>query len=310
MEKAVKNNEALNRLFGKAKSLDVEPVPSISGPMGLRELPIDMLTDMDQPFRIYAPAELEAMRQSVIAHGIIQRIIVRPHDGKYQIISGRHRRTAAKLAGYVTVPCEVRELTDDEALLQMLETNLRQREKLLPSEKAWAYRQHLEAANRQGMRTDLTQSHCETRLRSDEQLGIEAGESRATIQRYVRLTYLLPALLECVDEGRLGLTVGESLSHLSQENQAAVYQFFFIDYPMYISQSLADNIRHAGEEDEPLTATALIALTAAPPGTKALRRISIPVKPLRQFFPPEATQEHIVETIEIALADYFKPRKS
>ena len=158
-------SDALDRLFfGSSPGPDAEPDREEVKPPQLnlttaecREIAIDRLVDMDQPFRLYGEEAMEAMRQSVSAHGVLQRLIVRPYlDGKYQIISGRNRRTAARLAGYTTVPCEVRELNDDEAELQMLETNLRQRENLLPSEKAWAYRRRLEALKRQGRRAEVT----------------------------------------------------------------------------------------------------------------------------------------------------------
>lgn len=305
------NKEALDRLFQDPvnfqSTLGADVVPakaSIDTPF--RELSIDLLTDLEQPFRLYSAAELDALRQSVHSCGVIQRILVRPYEGGYQIISGRHRRTAARLAGYQTVPCEIRNLSDDDAVLQMIETNLQQRSRLLPSEKAWAYRLRLEAMNRQGRRTDLTLPHDAAKSRSDDEIGKEQGISGDTVQRHVRLTYLLPEFLACVDEERMGLTIGETLSFLSQENQAAVYRYFYQKNPTYISQTLAAEIRAAGEREH-LTEPILAAL-ADPPDGAPLRAVSLPAKPLRKYFKPGDSREYIVKTVEQALEAFFRPR--
>lgn len=292
----------------KATSPAQEPAADpVAGQCQLRELPIAALTDFPHhPFKAYTAEKMESLQESISRHGVIVRLLVRPlEDGVYQIVAGHNRRTAARAAGYVTVPCEVRTLTDDEAQVQMIETNLQQREKLLPSEKAWAYRLYLEAENRQGLRTDLTPG--QNGQKSRDTLAAASDDSSRQIQRFVRLTYLLPSLLECVDVGRLGLMAGETLSYLTEENQSTVYHFFFVDHPMYFSEAMANTLREAGGQS--ITEAFLQAMITAPPGMKALRRISLPVKPLRKFFVPEATPEYIAETIEKALVAYFKPLK-
>lgn len=162
-----KSNDALDRLF--AGTLDIpgqkpatETAQQPVAGDALRELPVDLLHDFatgmeKQPFRPYSPEDLEALRQDIVAHGIIQPLIVRPAGQyRYEIIAGHNRRTAANAAGYTVVPCLVRNLSDDEAIMQMISTNLQQRKNLLPSEKAFAYKMQLAAMNRQGMRADLT----------------------------------------------------------------------------------------------------------------------------------------------------------
>ncbi|MEM5819080.1 MAG: ParB N-terminal domain-containing protein, partial [Desulfitobacterium hafniense] len=221
-------NEAIDRLFRGIGTQEAEepvlppPKLDLSG-ADCRELPIDMLVDMEQPFRLYGDEAMEAMRQSISAHGVLQRLIVRPYlDGKYQIISGRNRRTAARLAGFTTVPCEILELNDDEAELRMLETNLRQRETLLPSEKAWAFRKRLEAQKRQGRKTEGTSRQIVGKLETADMIGQETDESGRTIQRFVRLSYLIQPLLDAVDANKLNFGSGVSLSFLSEENQKEV----------------------------------------------------------------------------------------
>lgn len=261
---------------------------------------------MEQPFHLYGPEELEAMRQSISTHGVIQRLIVRPYgEGLYQIISGRNRRTAAKMAGYTAVPCEIRALDDDEAEMQMLETNLNQRKSILLSEKAWAYRKRLEAMNRQGMRTDLTFVHDEQKLNSNpsrDVLAQSVPDSSAQIHRYIRLTYLIPELLSHADQKDLALLAGEALSFLDTESQRAVYRYFFEEHPQPINKRLADRLRAAGEH-EVLTEERILTLLGEANKPKMVRNVS--VKPFRKYFPRNAPQSTIEKTIAAALKMYF-----
>lgn len=297
----------------------VETTTEVDAPLAvgkqdeLRELPVDALDEMEQPFRLYSDEAMEDMRQSIVAHGIIQRIIVRPSPdtpGRWQIISGRNRRRAAKLAGYTMVPCEIRNLTDDEAKLQMVETNLRQREELLPSEKAWAYRIRLEALVHQGKRTS---PQIAAKLRSDDAIGGESGKSGDTIHRYIRLTYLIQDLLDAVDDKTLGLSAGYDLSFLCLEDQESVYQYFFVNNKFVnnkksISGALSKILREKGET-VPLTVERIQAILAPSPAPIKLKKVSVPMKPLRKFFPAEATQKEIEEKIVEIVTAYFSGQK-
>lgn len=298
---------ALFRPKGVETAAEVD-VPSAVGKQDeLRELPVDALDEMEQPFRLYSDDAMEEMRKSIVAHGIIQRIIVRPSPdtpGRWQIISGRNRRRGAKLAGYTMVPCEIRNLTDDEAKLQMVETNLRQREELLPSEKAWAYRIRLEALAHQGKRTS---DQIGQKL-SVEAVADDTGDSKTQVQRYIRLTYLIQDLLDAVDDKSLGVSAGYDLSFLSLESQDAVYQYFFVNNKKTISGTLAGILREKGEK-APLTIERIEALLAPSSAPKKLKKVSVPMKPLRKFFPVEATQKEIEEKIVEIVTAYFSEQK-
>ncbi len=313
-----KSNDALDRLF--AGTLDIpgeesyakhttETTQQPAAGDALRELPIDLLQDFatgmeKQPFRPYSPEDLEALRQDIVGHGIIQPLIVRPvGQYRYEIIAGHNRRTAARAAGYTVVPCLVRNLSDDEAIMQMISTNLQQRKNLLPSEKAFAYKIQLNAMKRQGLRTDLTLPQDAAKCRSDDKLAAEQGVSGDTVQRYIRLTYLTPALLQAVDEKKLGLTIGATLSFLSRKNQQIVENFCFQEHSVYISQELADRLREAESGGAEFTPEMLEELVQ--PSGKNLRKVTLPYKTVRRYFTEEATQAEIETTVQQALKLYF-----
>lgn len=184
------------------------------------DIPLSELhTFKNHPFRVEENDELREMARSILDHGVVTPAIARPRpEGGYELLSGHRRKAACQLAGLETLPTVVRELDDDAATIVMVDSN-QQRENLLPSEKAFAYQMKLEAMNRQGKRTDLTSTQVGSRLRSNEQMGEEVGESRETIRRYIRLTFLLPELLKMVDEGRIAMTPAVELSYLPKKMQ-------------------------------------------------------------------------------------------
>lgn len=259
-----------------------------------RDIPADQMEEMEQPFRINDDY-VQEMQESIIEQGVIQRIIVRPHPdktGMYQIIDGRHRRRGAIQAGYTLLPCEIRQLDDDQAVLTVIETTLRQRPKLLPSEKAKAYRKQLEVLSHQGKRTSA---------QSEQKLSIEAvaegtDDSRANVQRYIRLTYLIPELLDAVDAGKLGFGVGVTLSYLSKVNQESVYDYF-LGNNIAITGTLADTLRAQDEKGVGLTPDKLREITAPAVAPKKLRKVSVPMKSLRKYFRDDATEKEIQEEI-------------
>ena len=236
--------------------------------------------------------------------------MVRPIGAyRYEIISGHNRRTAAKEAGYTEVPCIIRQMSDDEAILQMCSTNLQQRKNLLPSEKAFAYRMQLEAMKRQGQRTDLTSVQDGQKLKgsvSRELLAENSSDSSVQIQRYIRLTYLIPELLKAVDEKTLGLTIGATLSFLSLQHQAAVENFCFQQHSVYINQELANRLRQAEEDGEAFTEETLQRLVQ--PGGRNLRSVSLPSEDVQRYFPEGTSQTKIRRTIQAALQLYFEQK--
>ena len=185
----------------------------------ITELPVELLIPFtEHPFRPYSGEQLWELVRSIEENGVLTPILVRPSkDGqRYEIISGHNRVNAARRAGLKTVPATVRELDDDAATLAMVESNLRQREQLLPSEKAFAYKMQMDALKHQGK---AASSQLETKLRSDEVIAQSSKESRATVQRFIRLTNLITPLLNMVDEKRMAMGPAVELSYLSREDQ-------------------------------------------------------------------------------------------
>ncbi len=171
------------------------------------------------PFRVVDDEEMQKTVDSVKEYGVLTPTIVRPDpEGGYEMISGHRRMRASELAGLTELPAIVREMDDDEAIIFMVDSNL-QRETILPSEKAWAYRMKMEAIKHQGARRDLTSSQIGTKLRADEMVAREAGESRNQVQRYIRLTELQPEILEMVDNKQIALNPAVELSYLKPEEQ-------------------------------------------------------------------------------------------
>ena len=184
------------------------------------DLPLDQIDDFpDHPFQVRMDEDMDQLVQSIKERGLITPITVRPkEDGRYEIVSGHRRKTACELAGLPTIKAEIREMTRDEAIILMVESNL-QRSVILPSEKAFSYKMRLEAMKRQGQRTDLTSSPVETKLRSTEQIAQTVSDSRAQIDRYIRLTELVPELLQMVDEGKIAMRPAVEISYLTKKEQ-------------------------------------------------------------------------------------------
>ena len=186
----------------------------------IREIPISEIDEFpDHPFKVLMNEDMEQLVESVSRSGVMTPATVRQkEDGRYELISGHRRKKACELAGLETLKCEVKELTHDEAIIVMIESNL-QRSVILPSEKAFAYKMRLEAMKRQGERSDLTSSPLGTKLRSDAELAEKVGESRNQIQRYIRLTELVPEILQMVDERQIAFRPAVEISYLSEEQQ-------------------------------------------------------------------------------------------
>ena len=180
----------------------------------------------DHPYQVLDNEEMNSLIESVQQQGIMTPLIVRPLEDttdEYEIISGHRRFRAAQKAGLAEVPAFIRPVSRDEAAIMVVDSNLH-REHLLPSEKAFAYRLKLEAVNRQGKRTDLTSSQIATKFDSATEIGKQANESRDTVYRYIRLTNLIPELLELMDEGKIAFSVGVELSYLPSEIQQDLFE--------------------------------------------------------------------------------------
>ena len=185
--------------------------------------PADISDFPNHPFKIRQDEAMAEMVDSVKQYGVLVPALVRPKaDGGYEMVAGHRRKCAATLAGITEMPCIVRNLTDDEATIIMVDSNL-QRETILPSEKAFAYKMKLEAIKRQGQRSDLTSRPVDTKSRSDEQLAKDSPDSARQIQRYIRLTELIPPVLDMVDSGKIAFRPAVELSYLSKEQQQSLY---------------------------------------------------------------------------------------
>ena len=204
----------LDDLFTTQEQRDDEKLSKI------KDIPLSEIDDFpNHPFKVRDDEDMLQLIESVKERGVITPATVRKkEDGRYELISGHRRKRACELAGFETLRCEVVDLSRDEATILMVESNY-QRSQILPSEKAYAYKMRLEAMSRQGQRTDLTSTPVESKFRSNETLGQEIGESREQIRRYIRLTELVPELLEFVDEGRIKMRPAVELSYLDEDCQ-------------------------------------------------------------------------------------------
>ena len=187
----------------------------------VQQIPIDALHPfINHPFKVLDDEAMTRTVESIAQYGVLAPLIARPSpDGDgYEIISGHRRQYAAKLAGLDTLPVIVRNMDDNAAVLLMVDSNL-QREHILPSERAFAYKMKLEALKNQGARSDLTSGQIGPKLRSDEQVALDAGESRKQVQRFIRLTNLIPELLDMVDEKKIAFNPAVELSYLDESQQ-------------------------------------------------------------------------------------------
>lgn len=185
--------------------------------------PADISDFPNHPFKVKQDEAMAEMVDSVKQYGVLVPALVRPKaDGGYEMVAGHRRKCAATLAGITEMPCIVRNLTDDEATIIMVDSNL-QRETILPSEKAFAYKMKLEAMKRQGQRSDLTSTPLVSKSRSNEELGQKNGDSREQVRRFIRLTELIPSVLDMVDSGKIAFRPAVELSYLSKEQQQSLY---------------------------------------------------------------------------------------
>ena len=292
-----------DELFSSQKERDEEKLAKI------REIPLSEIDDFpDHPFGVREDEDMEQLVESIKRNGVMTAAVVRPKDdGRYELISGHRRKRACELAGIDTLPCDVKELDRDEAVIMMVESNL-QRSTILPSEKAFAYRMRLEAMKRQGQRTDLTSSPVATKLsggRSNEELGEQVGESKDQVRRYIRLTYLIPPLLDLVDDGRMKMRPAVELSYLSPEEQVALKKEIE-ETDATPSHAQAITMRELSEKDG-LTAREISKILSEEKPNQR-EQFRMPRERISKFFPRDATPKQIEETIIRALELYERHR--
>ena len=268
----------------------------------VQDIPISQISDFpEHPFKVKQDEAMLEMAESVRQYGVLVPGLVRQlEDGSYQMVSGHRRKLASELAGRDTIPCIVRDLTDDEAVIIMVDSNL-QRERVLPSEKAFAYKMKLDAMRRQGQRTDLTSRPMVEKLESVEKMGRDTGESGRQIQRYIRLTNLIPEILDMVDDGRIAFRPAVELSYLTEQEQSALYDTMGRED---CTPSLAQAIKmKAFSRDGKLT-DAVIRSIMAEEKPNQKEQFRIPKERISKYFAPGTPAQKIEDTIIKALELY------
>lgn len=275
------------------------------------DLPLDQIGDFpNHPFKVQQDDAMMEMMKSVQLHGVLVPGLVRQlADGSYQMVSGHRRKLASRLAGLDTLPCIVRDLTDDEAIIVMVDSNL-QREKVLPSEKAFAYRMKLEAMRRQGKRTDLTSTPVVEKLKGKDALssaiiGKAAGDSYEQVRRYIRLTYLLPEILAMVDDSKIAFRPAVELSYLAEKEQRILYDAMgHAD----CTPSLAQAIKMKSFSREGKLSEAVIRSIMAEEKPNQKEQFRIPKERISKYFKPGTPARTMEDTIIKAL-DYYRKRQ-
>lgn len=253
------------------------------------------------PFRVSDDEEMARLAESVASNGILVPLTVRPLGaGRYGLVSGHRRKRAAELAGLAEVPCVVRGLGDDEATIAMVDSNM-QRETILPSERAFAYSMRLEAMKRQGQRTDLTCARFAHKLdgrRSRDILAEELGVSKDKVQRYIRLTFLVPELLRLVDEGRMKLFPAVEISYLPRSEQEQLHDAM---EAQACTPSHAQAIKMRRYSKEGALTRALVRSIMEEEKPNQVEQFKIPKRSIERFFEPKATRDEIESRIVRAL---------
>ena len=280
------------------------------------DLPIAEISDFpDHPFKVRMDESMTEMVESVKERGVLSPVLVRPMpDGGYQMVSGHRRKFASELAELPTVPCIVRELTDDEAIIIMVDSNL-QRERVLPSEKAFAYKMKLDAMKRQGERVDLTSTPAVSKLRSNEVVGAQGGESREQVRRYIRLTNLVPELLDMVDNTALkekgtlqmALRPAVELSYLPENEQNALLEVMESE-DCTPSHAQAIKIRDFSEKGKLNPNVILSIMQEEKPNQ--VEQFKMPRNRIDKFFPAGTPTQKIEDTIVKALEMYRKRERA
>ena len=246
------------------------------------------------PFKVQNNEEMQRMIESIRKVGAITPALARPlPDGGYELISGHRRLAACQVLGVETMPVIVRELSDDEAVIAMVDANL-QRETILPSEKAFAYKMKSEAMKRQGFRTDLTSSQVVTKLRTDDKVAQGFGVGRMTVQRFIRLTELIPPILQMVDEGKIALTPAVELSFLKKDEQENLFATMESEEATP-SLSQAQRMKQLSQSGR-LDMDTIFAIMTEEKGNQK-ETLKINTSKLKKYFPKNTTPKQMEETI-------------
>lgn len=273
----------------------------------VQEIPLSDLHPFEgHPFKVVDDEEMQKTVESVRDFGVLTPAIARPDpDGGYEIISGHRRHRASELAGKDTMPVIVREMDDDAAIILMVDANL-QRETILPSERAFAYKMKMDAIKHQGARSDLTSCQVGTKLRADEKVGEDAGESARTVQRYIRLTELCPELLDMVDSSQIKFNPAVELSYLAKEEQKDFLEA--MDYAQAApSLSQAQRIKKLAQEGD-CTLDAMCEIMNEMKKDE-MDKVTLKTSVLRKYFPKSYTNKQMEDKIIQLLEQWQKKRE-
>ena len=269
-------------------------------------VPISLIDDFaDHPFQVRDDEDMERLIQSIDNNGVLTPVILRKNGERYELIAGHRRKHACLRLGISGIPAIVRELSRDEAVVEMVDSNL-QREHILPSEKAYAYKMKMDAMKRQGERTDLTSCPMVTKLNSAGEIAEQGNESERQVFRYIRLTELIPELLTMVDEEKIAFRPAVELSYLTEDEQRDLLETIESEEatPSLAQAIRMKNLSKVGKLDMD---TIFAIMTEQKPNQK--EKIKIPMERLEQFFPRGMPQKQIEDTIVKALTLYQKHLK-
>lgn len=259
----------------------------------------------NHPFKVRSDESMQATIESIKAYGVLVPAIVRPRkEGGYEIIAGHRRKYACEQSGLETMPVLVRDLSDDEATIIMVDSNL-QRENILPSERAQAYKMKMEAIKRQGERNDLTSGQVGTRSRSDEKIAESTSESARTVQRYIRLTELIPPIQELVDDKKIGLTPAAEISFLKPQEQELLITTIESEQAIP-SLSQAQRLKKLSQEGK-LNEDNMLGIMSET--KKDVERVTLTGEVLRKYFPRSYSPKQIEDTIMRLIETWYRKRQ-
>lgn len=293
---------ALDDLFSTQEQRDEVSRESV------RNIPISEINDFpNHPFKVKMDENMSELVDSIKEHGVLVPALVRPkEDGTYEMVAGHRRKFASELAELEEIPCIIRDLTDDESTLIMVDSNL-QRERILPSEKAFAYKMKLEAMKRQGQRTDLTSRPVGEKLYSVDALGKEVNESARQIHRYIRLTELIQPILDMVDDNKIAMRPAVELSYLSKTEQEVLLDTMQLE-DCTPSHAQAIKMRKFSGQGK-LNDEVVLSIMTEEKGNQK-EQFRMPKERINKYFTPGTSAKQIEDTIIKALELYRKRERS
>lgn len=296
------------KFAGKIQLQTVDELLGVPETAGTMDIDVDRIHSFaNHPFKVLEDDKMDELVTSIKENGVLSPVIVRPDkEGNYEMVSGHRRLCACKAAGMSKIPAIVKEMTDDEATILMVDANI-QREELLPSERAFAFRMKMEALNRQGKRTDLTStSRLEVAKLSADIVGKTGGIGARQVQRYIRLTYLLPELIELVDSKKLGLNLAVDISFFDRDVQSWLYEY--IKENGFIKPNQVVVLKEQKNLENMTQYIVISLLNSALPEKKASAKVALSEKKLDKYFPPHYSAKMREEVI-LSLLEKWKQEK-